>query len=965
MRTWMQVLLFLAGMAMPWCAQAQHAADTTLPEQVFSLSELIRVVQLYNADELHCDAGAEDGYAIGPGDTACPSHSSDYAPQDWRISLSELLRLIQLYNAQAYHCCAETPSEDGYCPGVGEGTCPGGLDSTPPVLTLLGPLTVAVPCGQDFIDPGASALDDTDGDLGAEISVDLSEVDPLGTGIRTVTYTVSDAAGNVATRTRRVFSLCETPVGIPDPFLEAAVRDAIAKPNGDLLPADLSAPAFTELNAATLGITDLTGLEYAIALTALDLHGNCVSNPDALSHLDGLQRLNLHDNDIVEVTALRYLESLSLLWLGRNQIADISPLAANAGLAGDDDAQQWDRINLTFNPLAPESAAHIDALESRGAAVWHSPIATPDKGASSPARSARVTLAYDDGEVYLTGLVEFDGSTPLPDAPRPGEPRLEIRDATRTILPVPLRFGLDVTSCGLDAPDGVSVGDFESRATAELSITVPITGAVSRIDYIASATAPGEILYPASKFSPKGLPCGAADEPGDPIPVGAKLVHGNPALPDERAFVLLIMGDAFPEEELGKPNAPLALNNTHYIPYAEAVADSMNFVLAQEPFANFAAWMKIYRVDLVSRDNRPSDANTERDTALRMFRKTVGFDYDQALCARVASNTGIAWDKIVLLPNGNGSGTQTADFIVYSNFSPSRKMTALHEFGHGIGDLADEYEYRHGTNPPESYAPADVTEPNAIARNLVIPSFDDIPWRHWLEDTQSDTCQPVTLGDAVDFDCVADSVTTCQCAPAPVLETDCVPLLTCEPDGDYVAPDGKLYGRIAWPEPGAFPSVVGLFEGSKYRRKGAYRPELRCRMRSDDDVEPGLQETPLFCRVCREHLIAQMLLRAGNVATATPDPATPRTGAGPHLLAITLHGPAAPEHTPVVQEWRIDGVPIPNETGLSLQLNPDSLSAGDHTVSVITRNPTPWLHPGFTLGQEAATQTLSWTVTVE
>ena len=113
MRTWMQVSLFLAGMALPWCVQAQHAADTTLPQQVFSFSELIRVVQLYNADEMHCDAGAEDGYAIGPGDTTCPSHSSDYAPQDWRISLSELLRLIQLYTIGALTPCPE--AEDGFC----------------------------------------------------------------------------------------------------------------------------------------------------------------------------------------------------------------------------------------------------------------------------------------------------------------------------------------------------------------------------------------------------------------------------------------------------------------------------------------------------------------------------------------------------------------------------------------------------------------------------------------------------------------------------------------------------------------------------------------------------------------------------------------------------------------------------------------------------------------------------------
>ena len=39
----------------------------------------------------------------------------DYSPTDWRISLSELLRLIQLYTLGGYHPCED--GEDGYCPG--------------------------------------------------------------------------------------------------------------------------------------------------------------------------------------------------------------------------------------------------------------------------------------------------------------------------------------------------------------------------------------------------------------------------------------------------------------------------------------------------------------------------------------------------------------------------------------------------------------------------------------------------------------------------------------------------------------------------------------------------------------------------------------------------------------------------------------------------------------------------------
>lgn len=962
-------VLALLLLACPHAAEARHSADTTEPFGVISLGEALRAVQLFNADAYHCDALAEDGFAPGAGAQECAPHDSDYAPQDWMLSLSELLRLLQLYNTGSYRCCPAPLGEDGYCPGQGDPECPGESDTTPPVISLATPLTVAVPCGEDYTEPGFTASDAEDGDLTGQVLVDSSEVTLLEPGIKTVTYTVSDLAGNVAVRTRRVFSLCESAIAFADENLESAVREAIGKPNGDLLPADLADAGFTELVAATSGIADLTGLEYAVSLEALDLHGNCVSDLDALSHLDRIVHLNLHDNDIASVEPLRYLPSLRLLWLGRNAIEDIEPLAANLNLDGG--GGQWDRINLSFNPLGESSDGLLDAIDARGAYVWRPGLtATNTKGANP--MSARITLGYDDGEVTLESLTEFEGPTPAPKQGLDDEPRIRVRDSSRNEIIAPLRFGLETTSCGVDAPDGVSVGDFEINSTAEISITVPISGGIERIDYLPSPTLAPITLYPLrGKQVEKGLDCGPADEPGDPIPISARLIHGDPALPDERAFVLLIMGDAFPEEELGDPRAPFAASNVHYIPYAEAVADSMNFFLAQEPFQEFAAFMKIYRVDLVSEDNRPTDLSVEppvqRDTALRMERKSVGFNYDQALCARVASNTGIAWDKVVLIPNGNGSGTQTADFIVYSNFSPSRKMTALHEFGHGIGVLSDEYEYRHGTNPPESYPPDDVDAPNAISRNLNVPLFDDIPWRHWLLDSGSDTCLPSTLGDAVNFACFADDQQQCQCALPPVLEEDCVPLVTCEPDGDFVAQDGKLYGRIAWPEPGAFPSVVGLFEGSKYRRKGAYRPELRCRMRSDDDVEPGLQETPLFCRVCRENLIAQILLRSGNVASAVPDPSEDlmlSSADDPVTFSVVLHEPTQPEHRPEIIEWRVDGNTQPNETEASLQVDLAALGAGVHTVAVTTYNPTLWLHPGFALGQQAAIQVITWNLVV-
>jgi len=85
---------------------------------VISLSEVLRMIQFFNAGGFHCESGTEDGYAAGPGDTDCALHTSDYHPQDWRISLSELLRTFQFYNAGWYRYCPGEGTEDGYCPGI-------------------------------------------------------------------------------------------------------------------------------------------------------------------------------------------------------------------------------------------------------------------------------------------------------------------------------------------------------------------------------------------------------------------------------------------------------------------------------------------------------------------------------------------------------------------------------------------------------------------------------------------------------------------------------------------------------------------------------------------------------------------------------------------------------------------------------------------------------------------------------
>ncbi len=80
---------------------------------------------------------------------------------------------------------------------------PLGQDQTAPVITLLGDNPLALTVGDNYVDPGATATDDVDGDLTGQIVVGGDQVDTSRAGLYTVTYDVQDAAGNSATQQQR------------------------------------------------------------------------------------------------------------------------------------------------------------------------------------------------------------------------------------------------------------------------------------------------------------------------------------------------------------------------------------------------------------------------------------------------------------------------------------------------------------------------------------------------------------------------------------------------------------------------------------------------------------------------------------------------------------------------------------------------------------------------------------------
>lgn len=77
------------------------------------------------------------------------------------------------------------------------------LDITPPTITILGENPAEVEVGSEYIDSGATALDDVDGNLTDEIEID-SNVNILIPNTYRVIYSVEDSAGNETTKTRYV-----------------------------------------------------------------------------------------------------------------------------------------------------------------------------------------------------------------------------------------------------------------------------------------------------------------------------------------------------------------------------------------------------------------------------------------------------------------------------------------------------------------------------------------------------------------------------------------------------------------------------------------------------------------------------------------------------------------------------------------------------------------------------------------
>lgn len=81
------------------------------------------------------------------------------------------------------------------------------VDTEAPVITLNGNTVIDLGVGDTYIEQGATATDNIDGDISASITIGGDTVDTANEGTYIVTYNVSDAAGNAATQVTRTVNV--------------------------------------------------------------------------------------------------------------------------------------------------------------------------------------------------------------------------------------------------------------------------------------------------------------------------------------------------------------------------------------------------------------------------------------------------------------------------------------------------------------------------------------------------------------------------------------------------------------------------------------------------------------------------------------------------------------------------------------------------------------------------------------
>lgn len=136
-------------------------------------------------------------------------------------------------------------------------------DLTSPIITLVGSTSIEVNLYSTYTDPGYSASDDTDGDITSLVVIGGDTVDTDTEGSYSVTYDVSDAAGNQAIQASRTISVVPNAVNAPATYAFTRNGESTVSFDGQSTRLAQSNELYAALNAQTGVDVDALNLMFA------------------------------------------------------------------------------------------------------------------------------------------------------------------------------------------------------------------------------------------------------------------------------------------------------------------------------------------------------------------------------------------------------------------------------------------------------------------------------------------------------------------------------------------------------------------------------------------------------------------------------------------------------------------------------------------------------------------------------
>jgi hypothetical protein len=181
---------------------------------------------------------------------------------------------------------------------------------------------------------------------------------------------------------------------------------------------------------------------------------------------------------------------------------------------------------------------------------------------------------------------------------------------------------------------------------------------------------------------------------------------------------VLVLGDGYTAGQLAK--------------FATDTDTVVSAMLAASPFLQYRSYVNVWRVDWASNESGASHPNTglTRDTAFGAYYNCSGVErlicLDSAKVAKVlAAIPATQRDFVVVLVNDPEYGGSGGTYAVTSTVGQFG-ATLLHEHGHTLGLLSDEY----GGPPPP--ACVDTVEPTSVNATKVT-TRSELKWLTWID----------------------------------------------------------------------------------------------------------------------------------------------------------------------------------------------------------------------------------------